>query len=84
MQQEIPDDYIICSGKSISLKEILWYIFDKLEISRDKIVINQDHQKTLSTQFFIDILEKNFEVEFLWTLPNDVLSFFRQYHWLKN
>jgi len=42
MQQEIPDDYIICSGKSISLKEILWYIFDKLEISRDKIVINQD------------------------------------------
>jgi GDPmannose 4,6-dehydratase len=42
MQQEIPDDYIICSGKSISLKKIIWYIFDKLEISRDKIIINQD------------------------------------------
>ena len=42
MQQDVLDDYIICSGKSISLKEIIWYIFDKLEISKDKIVINQD------------------------------------------
>jgi len=38
------------------------------------------HQKTLSTQFFIDILEKNFEVEFLWTLPNDVSKAIKDNH----
>jgi glycosyltransferase involved in cell wall biosynthesis len=38
------------------------------------------HQKTLSTQFFIDILEKNYEVEFIWTLPKDVSKFIRDEH----
>lgn len=38
MQQEKPDDFIICSGKPVSLKDIITYIFDTLDISRDKIV----------------------------------------------
>lgn len=42
MQTEKPDDYIIASGMSISIREIIDYIFKKLNISIDKIVINQD------------------------------------------
>jgi GDPmannose 4,6-dehydratase len=41
MQHEKPDDYIISSGKSLSIREIIYYIFEKLEISKDKIVVNE-------------------------------------------
>ncbi len=40
LQSDIPDDYCICSGVSISLREIVEYVFDKLNISRDKITID--------------------------------------------
>ncbi len=40
MQHEKPDDYIISSGCSLTIREIIYYIFDKLEIGRDKIVTN--------------------------------------------
>lgn len=42
MQQETPADFIICSGKSISLREIIHYVFKKLGISEDKLVISQE------------------------------------------
>ena len=42
MQHKTPDHYILASGKSISLKEVVFYIFDKLNITRDKIVVNTD------------------------------------------
>jgi GDPmannose 4,6-dehydratase len=40
MQQEKADDYIISSGKSITLREIVNYVFDKLGIDRNKIKTN--------------------------------------------
>jgi len=40
LQQEAPDDYIISSGKSISLREIVYYVFDKLGIDRRAIKTN--------------------------------------------
>jgi GDPmannose 4,6-dehydratase len=40
LQQDKPDDYIISSGKSITLREIVHYVFDKLGIDRSKIKIN--------------------------------------------
>ena len=40
MQHEKPDDYIIASGKSLSIREIIYYIFDKLAISKEKIITN--------------------------------------------
>ena len=42
LQQESPDDYIICSNKSISLRSIVEYVFDYLGISLDHLVINRD------------------------------------------
>jgi GDPmannose 4,6-dehydratase len=38
LQQEEPSDYIICSGQSVSLRQVVNHVFDRLEISRDKIV----------------------------------------------
>ena len=40
LQSDTPDDYCVCSGVSISLREIVEYVFDKLNISRKKIVID--------------------------------------------
>jgi len=42
MQNKNPDDYIICSGKSLSLREIIFYIFKHFEIDKNKIVINKN------------------------------------------
>ncbi len=41
MQHETAADYIIASGLSISLREIIYYIFDKFDISRERIVVNE-------------------------------------------
>lgn len=40
LQQDLPQDFIICSGQSISLRTIIDYIFNKLEIDRSKVVID--------------------------------------------
>lgn len=41
LQNKQPDDFIICSGISISLREIIYYIFNKLHISIDKLRIDE-------------------------------------------
>ena len=33
VQKEVPSDYLICSGETITLREIVYYIFNKLGIS---------------------------------------------------
>ena len=40
LQSDKPDDFIICSGKSILLRDIVEYVFDKLKI--DKSLIMED------------------------------------------
>jgi GDPmannose 4,6-dehydratase len=41
LQKNTPKDYIVCSGESISLREIIEYVFKKLGIRKDKIVIDK-------------------------------------------
>lgn len=41
VQMEESDDYIICSGKSISLRSIIEHIFTLLDIDLDRILINK-------------------------------------------
>ena len=41
LQQDTAQDLLICSGKSLSLREIIYYVFDKLNISRDKLVVDK-------------------------------------------
>lgn len=40
LQADHPDDFIICSGKSITLRSIIEYIFSQMNISLDKLVID--------------------------------------------
>lgn len=35
-----PSNYIVCSGSSISLREIILYVFEKLKISKEKLIID--------------------------------------------
>jgi GDPmannose 4,6-dehydratase len=40
LQYKHAEDFIICSGKSITLRSIIEYLFDKLNISLNKLVID--------------------------------------------
>lgn len=40
LQQKTADDFLICSGKSIKLEEVIKYIFKKLDVSFDRCVID--------------------------------------------
>ena len=42
LQANTPNDFIICSGKSITLRSVIEHIFNKLDISIDKLVIDND------------------------------------------
>lgn len=45
LQTENPDDFIICSGSSITLRSIIEYTFHKLGVSLDKLVIDSDFMR---------------------------------------
>lgn len=45
LQTEKPDDFIICSGKSITLRSIIEHVFYKLGVSLDKLVIDSDFMR---------------------------------------
>ena len=40
LQQDTPKDYLICSGKSIKLRDIVEYVFGELNIPKNKIVVD--------------------------------------------
>lgn len=40
LQQTQPGDYFICSGNSVLLREIVEYVFDKLNIPHTKIIVD--------------------------------------------
>lgn len=42
MQQAVPANYLVCSGQSVSLRYIIEYIFEKLNIQKDKIKISPE------------------------------------------
>ena len=42
MQCEEAQEFLICSGQSISLREIIYHAFDRLNISQDRLVINPE------------------------------------------
>lgn len=41
LQNDSAKDYVICSGKSIYLRDIVNYVFDKLKIDRNKIEVDR-------------------------------------------
>lgn len=41
LQVSTPSDYFICSGKSIYLKDIIYYVFEKVNVSKDSLFVNQ-------------------------------------------
>lgn len=40
MQHHTPDNYMVCSGRSISLEEIVLHVFDRIGLSQDRVVID--------------------------------------------
>jgi GDPmannose 4,6-dehydratase len=60
MQKEEAVDYLICSGQSISLREIIYYVFDKLNIDRSNCVVNKKFYRPAEIQ---DIYGNNEKVK---------------------
>lgn len=42
LQQSKPEDFLICSGESVSLRDIIMYVFEKLAIAKDKLIVDKD------------------------------------------
>ena len=40
MQLETPDNFIVCSGQSTSLRDIIYYIFDSFDNNRNKLIVD--------------------------------------------
>ena len=40
LQHEKGDDFVICAGESLRLRDIVHYVFNKMEIPLDKIIVN--------------------------------------------
>lgn len=71
LQYEKPDDFMVCSGKSIFLHDIVYYVFDKLNIDRKKIVINKSLFRPTeiedifgSNQKAKELLKWNYDLDF--------------------
>lgn len=41
LQNQMPKDYVICSGKSVYLKDVVNYVFEKLELDKNLIEIDK-------------------------------------------
>lgn len=41
-QQEKPRDYLICSGKSVSLRAVIEYVFAQLNIPMERLIVDKD------------------------------------------
>jgi GDPmannose 4,6-dehydratase len=41
LQHSVPNDYSVCSGNSVSLREIIYYVFKKLKIPHNKLKIDE-------------------------------------------
>lgn len=42
LQQEKPEDYLICSGESVTLRSIIYYVFNKLGIPETACQVSKD------------------------------------------
>jgi GDPmannose 4,6-dehydratase len=78
MQQEQPSDYIICSGKSISLREIIYYVFDKLKINKELCVVKKEYYRPTDIEDIYGTNEKakkelNWEYNFTFFEVLDIL-----------
>ena len=45
LQQDVADDYFICSGVSVSLRSIVEFVFDYFNLPGNKLVINHDYYR---------------------------------------
>ena len=71
LQNNFPEDYIVCSGKSVLLRDIVYYILDKLNIDRKRVVIDRSlfRPRDISdiygnAQKAKDILNWNYSIDF--------------------
>jgi GDPmannose 4,6-dehydratase len=58
MQSNKPDDFLICSGESVSLRKIIEYVFERLAIEKDKIIIDKSLYRPTDVQVIYGSNEK--------------------------
>lgn len=58
MQTEKPSDYLVCSGSSITLRDIVEYVFDYLNIDHSKIIVSSELYRPAEIQDMFGSNEK--------------------------
>lgn len=58
MQAKKPSDYLVCSGSSITLREIVEYVFDYLNIDHSKIIVSSELYRPAEIQDMFGSNEK--------------------------
>jgi len=81
LQNEKPDDFIICSGKSISLQEIAYYICDQIGVDRKALNIDTELLRPLDIPDMYgdntkarQILSWNYDISFFDILDKLILE----------
>lgn len=90
LQQSQPDDFVICSGKSISLRSIIEFVFDYLDVSIDRLKISEKlYRPTEISDIYGDsakarkTLGWNYDLEFydvLKILIDEEIGYFNKRH----
>jgi len=90
LQQEKPDDYVISSDKSVSLRSIIEFVFDYLDVSIDRLRVSEKlYRPTEISDIYGDsskarkILGWNYDMSFydvLKILIDEEISYFNERH----
>jgi len=58
LQSNKADDFIICSGKSVLLRDIVEYIFNKLGLNKNLIVESEEFSDQMKLKIYMAIIQK--------------------------
>ena len=70
LQQTQADDYLICSGKSVSLRSIILHIFNRFNIDQDRLLIKSSLFRPTEIADNYGVADKA-KTQLNWTYPYD-------------
>ncbi len=71
LQLDEPDDFIICSGRSVCLRDVVEFVFDYLKVGKDRIIIDKNLYRPAEIEDIYGssakarrVLDWNYEMDF--------------------
>jgi GDPmannose 4,6-dehydratase len=85
LQQDKPDDYVLATGESKSVGELVDYVFDKLDLDKDKYVTTDKKYERAEELHFLRGDSNKARTELGWELQYDFYSMLDEMieHWME-